>query len=126
MRDREKGFHCSPSPGRATGFYTKDKWTMSELIAMCVQEEERLKVEKLDVAHLTITNSKKRKGNCQGGGKGHVSKVPKIGANVSSGPYCKFCCFKGHYRRECPKFKAWLTKKGIPFNPDIGKKAKSD
>ena len=32
---------------------------MSELIAMCVQEEERLKVEKLDMAHLTIGLNKK-------------------------------------------------------------------
>ncbi|RVW56871.1 Retrovirus-related Pol polyprotein from transposon TNT 1-94 [Vitis vinifera] len=32
---------------------------MSELIAMCVQEEERLKVEKLDMAHLTIGPNKK-------------------------------------------------------------------
>ncbi|CAH9139583.1 unnamed protein product [Cuscuta epithymum] len=104
----------------------KEKWTMSELIAMCVQEEERLKAERPDVAHLTTTNSKKRKGNRQGGGKGNISKVPKIGASVNSGPYCKFCRFKGHYQRGCLKFKAWLTKKGIPFNPDIGKKAKSD
>ncbi|RVW14991.1 hypothetical protein CK203_090430 [Vitis vinifera] len=37
----------------------KDKWKMSELIAMCVQEEERLKVEKPDVAHLTIGPNKK-------------------------------------------------------------------
>ncbi|RVW73194.1 Retrovirus-related Pol polyprotein from transposon TNT 1-94 [Vitis vinifera] len=34
----------------------KDKWKMSELIAMCVQEEERLKVEKPDMAHLTIVD----------------------------------------------------------------------
>ena len=32
----------------------KDKWKMSELISMCVQEEERLKVEKPDMAHLII------------------------------------------------------------------------
>ena len=36
----------------------KDKWKMSELIAMCVQEEERLKVEKLDMTHLTIGPNK--------------------------------------------------------------------
>ncbi|GKF46382.1 hypothetical protein Tco_0136184 [Tanacetum coccineum] len=32
----------------------KEKWKISELIAMCVQEEERLKVEKPDVVHVTI------------------------------------------------------------------------
>ena len=37
----------------------KDKWKMSELIAMCVQEEERLKVEKPDMTHLTIGPNKK-------------------------------------------------------------------
>ncbi|RVW75685.1 hypothetical protein CK203_055223 [Vitis vinifera] len=37
----------------------KDKWKMSELIAMCVQEEKKLKVEKPDVAHLTIGLNKK-------------------------------------------------------------------
>ncbi|XP_076936590.1 uncharacterized protein LOC143603773 [Bidens hawaiensis] len=39
----------------------KEKWKMSELIAMCVQEEERLKLEKHDVAHLTTFDSKKKK-----------------------------------------------------------------
>ena len=37
----------------------KDKWKMSELITMCVQEEERLKVEKPDMTHLTIGPNKK-------------------------------------------------------------------
>nr|GEU61087.1 putative zinc finger, CCHC-type [Tanacetum cinerariifolium] len=38
----------------------------SELIAMCVQEEERLKVEKLDIVHVATTNSNKRKGSWKG------------------------------------------------------------
>ena len=37
----------------------KDKWKISELIVMCVQEEERLKVEKPNTAHLTIGPNKK-------------------------------------------------------------------
>ena len=32
---------------------------MSKLIVMCVQEKERLKVEKLDIAHFTIGPNKK-------------------------------------------------------------------
>ncbi|RVX21754.1 hypothetical protein CK203_001122 [Vitis vinifera] len=32
---------------------------MSELIVMCVKEEERLKVEKPDMTHLTIGPNKK-------------------------------------------------------------------
>ena len=32
---------------------------MSELIGMCVQEEERLKVERHDIAHLAMESSSK-------------------------------------------------------------------
>nr|GEZ56011.1 UBN2_2 domain-containing protein [Tanacetum cinerariifolium] len=44
----------------------KEKWKMSEQIAMCVQEEERLKVEMPDVVHVATTNSNKRKGSWKG------------------------------------------------------------
>ncbi|XP_076905222.1 uncharacterized protein LOC143560911 [Bidens hawaiensis] len=44
----------------------KDKWSMSELIAMCVQEEEHLKLEKPDTVHVTTTKPLKRKGNYKG------------------------------------------------------------
>ena len=39
----------------------KDKWTMRELIVMCVQEEEWMKLEKPEVAYLMTATSKKRK-----------------------------------------------------------------
>ncbi|XP_028080539.1 uncharacterized protein LOC114282098 [Camellia sinensis] len=38
----------------------KDKRKISELIAMCVQEEERFKVEKPNIAHLTILGPTKK------------------------------------------------------------------
>nr|GFA27887.1 putative zinc finger, CCHC-type [Tanacetum cinerariifolium] len=44
----------------------KEKWKMSKLIDMCVQEEERLKVEKPDIVHVATTNSNKRKGSWKG------------------------------------------------------------
>ncbi|GJY06174.1 putative zinc finger, CCHC-type containing protein [Tanacetum coccineum] len=44
----------------------KEKWKMSELISMYVQEEERLKVEKPDIIHVATTNSNKRKGSWKG------------------------------------------------------------
>ncbi|CAH9119283.1 unnamed protein product, partial [Cuscuta epithymum] len=94
----------------------KEKWKMSELIAMCVQEEERLKVERPDVAYLTTTNTSKRKGKFK---TGESSKVHKTGTSALAGstnangpPRCKFCHKKGHFQRECSKFKEWLAKKG--------------
>ncbi|KAI3796686.1 hypothetical protein L1987_39365 [Smallanthus sonchifolius] len=59
----------------------KDKWTMSELIAMCVQEEERLKLDRSDVAYLMSADSKKRKGNFR---KKETYKVQKQDANGAS------------------------------------------
>ncbi|XP_021978686.1 uncharacterized protein LOC110874059 [Helianthus annuus] len=101
---------------------------MSELIAMCVQEEERLKLEQPEVAYIATTKSVKRKGNF----KGESSKVQKTNSNTVSSPNvskgqsrCKFCHNKGHLQRDCSKFKEWLAKKGIPYNPEAGKKPKN-
>ena len=98
----------------------KEKWKMSELIAMCVQEEERLKVEKPDIVHVATTNTNKRKGSWKGkgssGDNSTPNKVQKTGASTSSfhdDPKCKFCHKKGHTQKDCPKFKEWLAKKGI-------------
>ncbi|VFQ75379.1 unnamed protein product [Cuscuta campestris] len=107
----------------------KVKWSMNELIAMCVQEEERLKLDKPDVAYLMTANPKKRKGNVD---KKEVSKVQKRDASASSSSknskgksYCKFCRKEGHRQKDCQDFKEWLTKKGIPYNPEAGKKPKN-
>ncbi|CAH9131724.1 unnamed protein product [Cuscuta epithymum] len=88
---------------------------MSELVAMCVQEEERLKIEKPDVAYVTTTHQKKK-------GKYNITESSKIqqtnanaafGSTAPKGPFrCKFCHQKGHSQRDYPKFKKWLEKKG--------------
>ncbi|RVW73959.1 Retrovirus-related Pol polyprotein from transposon TNT 1-94 [Vitis vinifera] len=39
----------------------KDKWTLNELISFCVQEEERLKQDKTESAHLASTSKDKGK-----------------------------------------------------------------
>ncbi|KAJ9558495.1 hypothetical protein OSB04_013109 [Centaurea solstitialis] len=95
---------------------------MSELIAMCVQEEERLKIEKPDVAHLTTTTPNKRKFNdgAKGSHKGNKSytgpnKSQKTGPSTSGTKReakCRFCKKLGHTQHDCPKFKEWLAKKG--------------
>ena len=44
----------------------KEKWTLNELISYCVQEEERLKQDKIESAHLASTSKdkgRKRKNN---------------------------------------------------------------
>ena len=51
----------------------KEKWTLNKLIAQCVQEEERLKQEKTESAHLATSShdnatNNKRKKNYKGKG----------------------------------------------------------
>ncbi|XP_068486343.1 uncharacterized protein [Phaseolus vulgaris] len=98
----------------------KDKWSMSELIAMTVQEEERLKQEKLNVAYLVAAESKKQKGKFH---KKESNKVPKTDASAPSSSnkstsksYCKFYRKVGHKQSECSSFKEWLAKKGNHLN----------
>ncbi|KAJ4744845.1 hypothetical protein LUZ62_001966 [Rhynchospora pubera] len=101
----------------------KEKWKMSELIAMCVEEEERLKTEKPDFAHAAIESPKQKKNN----GKGKNKKDDGLGINKASTSgtkrvfKCNHCKKPGHVRKECTKFRAWLAKKGIPFREDAGK-----
>ncbi|KAD3068481.1 hypothetical protein E3N88_36361 [Mikania micrantha] len=58
--------------------------------------------------------------------KGESSKVQKSKASTNPNtsmskvkPHCKFCCKKGHWQRDCPKFKDWLTKKGDRSTSDV-------
>ncbi|KAK3038275.1 hypothetical protein RJ639_029863 [Escallonia herrerae] len=103
----------------------KEKWKMSELISMCVQEEERLKSEQPDSAHVAITGPSKGKGkkfvkgNVQGNKNASVTKTDKASSSRtkgSSGPRCHFCKDKGHMRKECHKFREWLEKKEETWN----------
>ena len=39
----------------------KDKWTLNELISHCMEEEERIKKDKTESAHLELTSQKKKR-----------------------------------------------------------------
>ncbi|XP_062088878.1 uncharacterized protein LOC133795442 [Humulus lupulus] len=94
----------------------REKWTLNELISFCVQEEERLKQEKTESAHLASTSKdkgKKRK-NEAANDKGPAHKK-QTQANNDGG--CFFCNMKGHVKKECAKYIAWRAKKGLPELP---------
>ena len=85
------------------------KWSVNELLTMCVQEEERLLREESESVHMATGHSKasssKRK---KGKGKLHTPAHTIQKDSLK----CFFCKKKGHMRKDCPKRQAWLEKKG--------------
>ncbi|GMI89929.1 hypothetical protein HRI_002662200 [Hibiscus trionum] len=91
-----------------------EKWTLNELISHCVQEEDRLKRDKIKSAHLVSASKdegKKRKYQNEAV-KGPAQKKQEQVSNN-----CYFCDKPGHLKRDCAKYHAWRAKKGLPELP---------
>ncbi|RVW84849.1 hypothetical protein CK203_048603 [Vitis vinifera] len=86
----------------------KEKWFINELLTMCVQEEGRLNQERIESVQLETQEKKPSK-------KGKVKQKTPLN-HVNKGDIkCFFCRKKGHIKKSCPKFKAWLEKKEAPI-----------
>ena len=105
-----------------------DKWDIEKLIAMCVQEEERLKSSQGDSTNLVKNNKKKNfNKNVKPQGKApqndhhqknNIAQVEK--------DQCKWCKKHGHYQRDCLDFLKSLLKRGIPYKEDPSKRRKKN
>ncbi|KAH9782842.1 hypothetical protein KPL71_009093 [Citrus sinensis] len=87
----------------------KEKWNLNKLISFSVQEEERLKQEQTECAHVVSTSKDKGKRKKKGeaaASKGLEPKKPKAEHG------CFFCSKPGHVKKECTKYHAWRVKKG--------------
>ena len=110
------------SPFKISYNTQKEKWTLNELIAQCVQEEERLKQEKIESAHLASTSqgfgtNKKRKRDNKGkqtavSGTSKQKEQKKQDKEI----ICFFCKKAGHMKKTCTKYAAWREKKGTLLN----------
>jgi hypothetical protein len=85
----------------------KDKWSINELMTMCVQEEGRLVKEQGESAMLAT----REKGESQANQKGKGKMPPPI--DIKKDSKCSFCKKKGHMKKECAKFQKWLAYKGF-------------
>jgi len=97
----------------------KEKWSLNELIAQCVQEEERYKQNKVESAHLASSSgdkaSNKRKRNEKGTAEKGVS-VQNVHKKQDSGPTCFFCKKHGHVKKDYSTFAAWQVKECMLLN----------
>ncbi|KAL0386361.1 UNVERIFIED_CONTAM: hypothetical protein Slati_4605900 [Sesamum latifolium] len=84
----------------------KDEWSINELMTMCVQEEGRLSMDAGESVHMAIQGKNKD----QAKGKGKANVPPH--AEIKNESKCFICKKKGHIKKDCPKFKIWLEKKG--------------
>ncbi|KAK8952136.1 hypothetical protein KSP39_PZI003213 [Platanthera zijinensis] len=92
----------------------KDKWSLNELISHCVHEEERLKADTSESAHLTTSHKDKGKNK---GKLAAVSTPFKKGPTKQPSEFtCFFCKKDGHMKKDCAKYAAWRIKKGELLN----------
>ncbi|KAL1569026.1 hypothetical protein AAHA92_00559 [Salvia divinorum] len=91
----------------------KEKWSLNELISCCVQEEERLKQDRVEVAQPATNSSNKGKG---------FKRKPIENAAVDQGPSqkkqhkdngCFLCGKPDHQKKNCPKYSAWRAKRNL-------------
>jgi transposase InsO family protein len=93
----------------------KETWSLNELISHCVQEEERLKQDRTESAHLATAF--KDKGRKRKNFKDAAGTVPQkkqlTKSHDSVGSSCFFCGAEGHKKKQCTNYHAWRAKKGM-------------
>ena len=88
----------------------KNKWSINELMTICVQEEERLIMKMGESALLKISCGKKKTTKFQANQKRNGKIPPQT--DIKKVTKCFFCKKKRHMKKNYPRFQKWLKKKG--------------
>ncbi|PRQ42084.1 putative transcription factor interactor and regulator CCHC(Zn) family [Rosa chinensis] len=107
---------------RTTYNAQKEKWTLNELISICVDEQERIKKESTPTTTVNLMGKNKGKYQNKLKPKKTITKATteKAAAGKLLKIKCYFCKKYGHMKKQCEGFKKWMIKKG--FNKEESSK----
>ncbi|XP_016651485.1 PREDICTED: uncharacterized protein LOC107881668 [Prunus mume] len=94
---------------RSTYVAQNEKWTITDLISICVQEEQNMKKNKAEEKINMIQSFKRDFGKGKTAGKKKKEEKETKGLKLE-GLKCYFCKKFGHMKRNCDKYKHWLDK----------------
>ncbi|CAL2270012.1 unnamed protein product [Prunus armeniaca] len=94
---------------RNTYVAQKEKWTVTDLISICVQEEQNMKKDKIEEKINMIQSFKRDFGKGKTVGKKNKEEKETKGLKPE-GLKCYFYKKFGHMKRNCDRYKRWLDK----------------
>ncbi|CAL8167240.1 unnamed protein product [Prunus armeniaca] len=94
---------------RNTYVAQKEKWTVTDLISICVQEEQNMKKDKIEEKINMIQSFKRDFGKGKTVGKKNKEEKETKGLKPE-GLKCYLCKKFGHMKRNCDRYKRWLDK----------------
>jgi molybdopterin converting factor small subunit len=89
-----------------------DKWTLEKFIAMCVQEEERIKRNNSSVDSVNMAKHHQKRKNFSPRKEDKENAVSMSSDQPVDKDQCKWCKRRGHYQKNCIKFFKHLNKQG--------------
>ena len=90
-----------------------DKWTLEKFMAMCVQEEERIKRNNGGADSVNLAKHQQKRKNFPPPRKEDKGKAVSTSSDQPvDKDQCKWCKRRGHYQKNCIEFLKHLNKQG--------------